>query len=280
MRDEGLFGPRTVTWQLHADPAMWIAGICSLYLQALHPRAVAAVVQNSRFREDPLGRLMRTGNFVATTTYGTTAEAESAGERVRRVHRMLSATDRRTGAEIHLDDPDLLRWVHCAEVASFAGVVRRAGFPLTDAQLDRYFDEQRRAAALVGLDPAEVPGSTRAMAEYFEQIRPELQRTADSDLVYDFLHRPFAQWWLLPVNLGYLPLGHLAYSVLPGWARKLHGRPAYPAPVVAAGLCGFRTTGLAVPDQLRFRYPGDHVQRAVDRLGKTAMPSIKTLAQL
>ncbi|MGI8308114.1 oxygenase MpaB family protein [Saccharopolyspora hattusasensis] len=280
MCDEGLFGPQTVTWQLHADPAMWVAGICSLYLQALHPRVVAAVVQNSRFREDPLGRLMRTGNFVATTTYGTTTEAESAAERVRRVHRTLRATDPRTGAEIRLDDPDLLRWVHCAEVASFASVVRRAGFPLTEAQLDRYFEEQRRAAALVGLDPAEVPGSSREMAEYFDQVRPELRRTDDSDLVYRFLHQPFAPWWLLPVNLGYLPLGHLAYSVLPGWARKLHGRPAYPVPVVAAGLCGFRAAGLAVPDQLRFRYPGDHVQRAVDRLGKTALPSIKALAHL
>ncbi|MBB5155246.1 oxygenase MpaB family protein [Saccharopolyspora phatthalungensis] len=96
MRDEGLFGPQTVTWQLHADPTMWIAGICGLYLQALHPLAVAAVVQNSRFREDPLGRLMRTANFVAATTYGTTAEAESVAARVRQVHRTLRATDRRT----------------------------------------------------------------------------------------------------------------------------------------------------------------------------------------
>jgi uncharacterized protein (DUF2236 family) len=278
MRDEGLFGPQSVTWQLHADPTMWIAGISSLYLQALHPRAVAAVVQNSRFQEDPLGRLMRTQNFVATTTYGTTTEAESVAERVRRVHRTLRATDPRTGTEIRLDEPDLLRWVHCAEVASFAMVVWRAGFPLTDEQLDRYFNEQRRVAALVGLDPGQVAGSSREMAVYFEQVRPELRRTPDSDLIYRFLHRPFAPWWLLPANLGYLPLGHLAYSLLPGWARELHGRRAYPALVASAGLCGFRAAGLAIPDRLRFRYPADHVQRAVARLGAEASPSIKALA--
>ncbi|WP_345238677.1 oxygenase MpaB family protein, partial [Saccharopolyspora hordei] len=34
---------------------MWVAGVCSLFLQALHPRAVAAVVQNSRFRDDRWG---------------------------------------------------------------------------------------------------------------------------------------------------------------------------------------------------------------------------------
>ncbi|MDA3626523.1 oxygenase MpaB family protein [Saccharopolyspora sp. WRP15-2] len=273
MGDEGLFGPRTVTWHLHADPAMWIAGVCSLYLQALHPRAVAAVVQNSRFQDDPLGRLMRTGNFVGTTVYGTTAEAEKAAERVRAVHRKLRGTDRQTGAEIRLDEPELLLWVHCAEVSSFAGVVRRAGFPLTAAQLDRYFDEQRRSAALVGLDPAAVPGSSREMAAYFARMRPQLRRTEDSDLIYRFLHRPFAPWWLLPVNLGYLPLGHLAYSVLPDWARRIHGRPAYSPPAIALGLRSFRAAMLAVPDELRFRYPGGHVQRAVDRLGREALPN-------
>lgn len=273
MGDEGLFGPRTVTWHLHADPAMWVAGVCSLFLQALHPRAVAAVVQNSRFRDDPLGRLQRTGNFVATTTYGTTAEAEAVASRVRAVHRALRGTDRETGEEFRLDEPELLMWVHCAEVASFASVVRRAGFPLTIAQLDQYFDEQRRSAALVGLDPATVPGSTRAMAAYFARVRPQLRRTEDSDLIYRFLHLPLSSRWLLPVNLGYLPLGHLAYSVLPGWARRLHGRPAYPPLVVEAGLRAFRAAGLAVPDQLRFRYPGDHVQRALDRLGEAAAPA-------
>ncbi|GAA4849717.1 oxygenase MpaB family protein [Saccharopolyspora rosea] len=269
--DEGLFGPRTVTWQLHADPSMWVAGVCSLYLQALHPRAVAAVVQNSRFRQEPFGRLMRTGDFVATTTYGTGREAEQAATRVRRVHRTLTATDPETGAEIRLDEPELLLWVHCAEVASFAA--RRAGFPLTDAQLDRYFDEQRRSAGLVGLDPADVPGSRRDMADYFHRMRPRLRRTPDSDVVYDFLHRPLAPWWALPLNLGYLPVGHLAYSALPAWARRLHGRPAFSAPVTTAGLCGFRVAGLAVPGAVRWRFPGDHVQRAITRLGPSAAPA-------
>ena len=278
--DEGLFGPESVTWHLHGDPAMWVAGICSLYLQSLHPRAVAAVVQNSRFQEDPLGRLMRTGDFVGITTYGSREAAETAARRVRHVHRKLSAVDRRTGEPIRLDDPDLLLWVHCAEVYSFATVVRRAGFPVSDRQLDRYFDEQRRAAGLVGLDPGEVPGSRREMAGYFARVRPELARTEDSDVIYRFLHVPFAPWWLWPVDLGYLPLGHLAYSVQPRWARELHGRPAYPALVVAAGLCAFRTGMLALPDAVRWRYPSGHVYQAVARLGEPVFPSSAALARL
>lgn len=53
--DPGLFGPASVTWQLHSDPIMWVAGIRALYLQALHPRAVRGVIQNSDFRRDAWG---------------------------------------------------------------------------------------------------------------------------------------------------------------------------------------------------------------------------------
>ncbi|MFC7341019.1 oxygenase MpaB family protein [Saccharopolyspora griseoalba] len=279
MADPGLFGPNTVTWHLHADPTMWAAGITSLFLQSLHPRAVAAVVQNSRFQQDPVGRLLRTGRFVGVSTYGTTEEAESAAARVRKVHRTLSATDPRTGEPIHLDDPDLLLWVHCAEVASFSAVVRAAGFPLTDDAHDRYLDEQRRSAALVGLDPERVPGSRAEMNEYFQRVRPELARTDDSELVVRFLHHPFNRWYLRPVNLGYQPLGRLAYAQLPDWAKALHGRRGLPRSVARAGLRGFRAAGRAVPDRIRYRWPSGHVPRAVQRLGPQAYPSLTKLPE-
>ncbi|GBG77881.1 hypothetical protein CBR_g25813 [Chara braunii] len=272
--DPGIFGPNTVTWHLHGDPAWWIAGICSLYLQALHPRAVAAVVQNSVFQKDPLGRLLRTAKYLSVTTYGSTEEAENAARCVRAVHHKLRAVDPRTSDVIGLDDPDLLLWVHCAEAALIATIIQRAGFTLSDEQMDRYYDEQRRSAALVGLDPEKTPGSQSAMADYFTQVRPQLQRTPDSDLVYDFLHAPLTNWWSLPVNLAYLPISHLAYSLLPDWAQKLHGHRAYPTGLVDAGLHAFRAAGLAVPREIRARYPFNHVERAVERLGEPVFPAM------
>ncbi|WP_336246875.1 oxygenase MpaB family protein [Streptomyces cupreus] len=50
MGDPGLFTPESVTWQMHADPMMWVAGVIALYLQARHPRAVRGVMQNSERR--------------------------------------------------------------------------------------------------------------------------------------------------------------------------------------------------------------------------------------
>lgn len=270
--DVGLLGPGTVTWQLHADPAMWVAGIASLYLQALHPRAVAAVVQNSSFQRDPLGRLMRTADFVGTVSYGSTEEVHRAAARVRGVHRTLRAKDD-TGRTFRVDDPELLLWVHCAEVHCFLTVLRRAGYRLTDAQADRYYDEQRRTAALVGLHEDEVPGSAAEMAAYFAAALPGLRRTADSEVVYRFLHRPPVPGVLRLGLDAYEPLlGHLAYSVLPPWAIALHGHRPYPEPAATALLRAVRTAALLVPAPIRWGVPEGHVNKAIRRLGPRVTP--------
>src|SRR4051812_25593617 len=96
-RDHGLFGPGSVTWRVHSHPAMLIGGLRALILQSLHPLALAGVVQHSDFRSAPLGRLRRTAAYVATTTFGDTAAAEAAAERVRRVHTRINGIDPVTG---------------------------------------------------------------------------------------------------------------------------------------------------------------------------------------
>src|SRR4029079_16335656 len=79
--DAGLFGPGSVTWRLHADPMLGIAGLRALMLQALHPRAAQAFNQHSTFRDDVWGRLARTVAFIGATTFDSTPEALAAGAR-------------------------------------------------------------------------------------------------------------------------------------------------------------------------------------------------------
>ncbi|WP_367134463.1 oxygenase MpaB family protein [Saccharothrix sp. HUAS TT1] len=215
---------------------------------------------------------MRTADFVGMVSYGSTEEVNRAAARVRSAHRTLRAKDA-AGRSFRVDDPELLLWVHCAEVHSFLTVLRRAGYRLTDAQVDRYYDEQRRTAALVGLHEDEVPGSAAAMADYFAAVRPELARTADSEVVYRFLHRPPVDG-LLRLGLdAYGPLlGHLAYSVLPPWAIALHGHRPYPEPVATALLRAARTAALLVPASIRWGVPEGHVTKAIRRLGLRVAP--------
>lgn len=278
----GLFGPDSVTWQVHADPAMWLAGVRSLFLQALHPRVVAGVVQNSGFRDDPLGRLVRTAAFVGATTYGTVAEAVAAGERIRRVHRAITATDPDTGERYGVDEPDLLLWVHCTAAGSFLSVARRAGFPLTKAHADRYLHEQRTSAGLVGLDPGQVPGTVEQLRDYFRAVRPVLRHTPDAEVVHDFLLRPPVKGRLaLGLPLYRAAVGLLSYSLQPAWARRMWGRGGYPETTSTLALRALRAAALAAPDGFRpAREPEPAPVVAVRRLGEWAAPSAARLPRL
>lgn len=59
-RDDGLFGPGSVTWRVHASPAMLIGGLRALLIQTLHPLAMAGVAQHSDYRAAwrPLSRYL------------------------------------------------------------------------------------------------------------------------------------------------------------------------------------------------------------------------------
>ncbi|MFC8363939.1 oxygenase MpaB family protein [Streptomyces griseorubiginosus] len=272
--DPGLFGPRSVTWQMHGDPMMWVAGVRALYLQALHPRAVRGVTQNSDFRSEAWGRLMRTASFVGTTTYGTTEAAEKAGARVRRIHSMLGATDPDTGERYGVDEPDLLLWVHCAEIDSYLQVARRSGFRLTDEQADTYIGEHRVSARLVGLDPDAVPANQAEMAAYFEKVLPELAATPEAREVDDFLLRPPAHPLLVPAReLLWRRVAHLAYAALPPYAHELYGRKAPEPATVTRQLRATGTLLRRVPARVRWQLPPQHILRAMARLGPGSRPA-------
>jgi len=288
-RDLGLFGPGSVTWQVHSEPILALAGLRALFLQALHPRALAGVTQNSSYRTDPWGRLLRTINFVATAIYGTTAQAEAAGHRVRAVHAGLTATDPVTGERFRIDEPELLRWVHVTEVDSYADTARRAGVRLSPAQWDRYWDEQRRTAALVGLDPAGVPGTAAAASAYFQAVRPELAMTREAAATLLFLANPPPPWrpgpgWRRsvldrlgrpPFRLAHLGVAATAFGLLPGWARRLYGMPGLPTADLTATVSA-RALRLALASLPHRVYEGplyrSAMARAAAATGATLQP--------
>ena len=143
--DPGLFGPDSVTWRIHGDPSMLVGGFRALMLQAVHPLVMAGFDDNSLFRGDPWGRLQRTGEWVATVTFGSTESAERAGARLRGVHRRLApGIEPETGLPYRVDDPELLLWVHCTEVESFLNAFRRSGGRLRRGDGDRYVERDAR----------------------------------------------------------------------------------------------------------------------------------------
>ena len=190
--DDGLFGPGSVTWRLMDSRIMWVAAVRALLLQALHPRVIRGTLQNATAITEPVeawARLRRTRKFVETCTFGTLAEAERAGRRVRKIHESLTATDP-DGTPYRVDEPELLLWVHCGEVASIADVASRSGMAVGAADLDAFVGEQRRRAGLIGLDPGTAPASMAELDAYFEQIRPGLHACDEAKEALRLLFHP------------------------------------------------------------------------------------------
>ncbi len=267
--DPGLYGPDSITWRVHADPSMALAGLRALLLQAVHPIAMHGVFANSDFRDDPWGRLFRTADYVAITAFGTTREAHRAGARVRGIHRRLSGVEPASTTAYRVDDPDLLRWVHCSEVESFLSTALRCGLRLSRAEQDGYYAEQTRNAALVGLDPLTVPASVTEMADYFSAMRPQLRVGTDARAAAQFILWPPMPARIqlgTPARPAWVALATAAFAMLPRWARRLYHLPGLPTTDLAASAAGlaFRRGLLVVPGRLRH---GPAVTAAYARLG-------------
>jgi uncharacterized protein (DUF2236 family) len=263
--DDGLFGPGSVTWRLMNNRVMWVAGFRSLYLQGLHPRVMRASWQNSSFTDpqEAWGRLFRTRMFVLTRTYGTTAEAEREGRRVRKIHESVAGTEP-DGTAYRIDEPGLLLWVHCGEVSSFVDVARRSGLSFSAADLDTFADEQRGSAELVGLDPATVPASVAELDAYYEQIRPSLSACEEAMAALRLTIHPPVPAGNHAMKLALPRFNAFAFSTLPRWAREMYGRPGGPL-TGAMATAGLRATRLALDRDLVFRAMMRAVQRAEGR---------------
>jgi uncharacterized protein (DUF2236 family) len=231
-RRERIHGARGARWfpgdaairEVHGDASMFVGGIRALLLQSLHPLAMAGVSDHSGFESDPWGRLQRTSHFLAVTTFGTAADAETMVAAVRRVHESVVGTAP-DGRAYAASDPHLLGWVHVAEVDSFLAAHRRYGAaPMDASRRDRYVAEAARVASELGVtDP---PRSEAELRDRLADYRPELRGTPEARRAARFLvlDPPLPALARLP----YAGLAAAAVGLLPLWARRMLWLPYLP----------------------------------------------------
>lgn len=213
--DEGLFGPGSATWHVHSDLSMLVGGLRALLIQTLHPLAMAGVADHSSYREDPLGRLHRTGAFVGATTFGSTAEAEAAIAGVQAVHRRVEGTAP-DGRHYSAADPRLLLWVHATEVDSFLRAHDRYGdVPLTPRDRDRYVAEMGEVARRLGA--TDVPTTSDELRDALRSFKGETRAGAQAREAVRFLVFPPAP---LLARAPYGVVLSAAVTLLPRWARR------------------------------------------------------------
>ena len=221
--EDGLFGPDSATWHVHGDASMLVGGIRALLLQTLHPPTMAGVADHSAYKDDPLGRLQRTSQFLGATTFGTTEDARAAVAVVRRIHDRVTGTTP-DGVPYRANDPHLLAWVHATEVDSFLDAKRRFGTGSTDAATaDRYVAEMATIGEMVGV--VDAPRTVHELDKTLRSYRPELKLNRQSREALWFITFP-----PLPTHFRapYAVLWSGAVASLPGWARRKLWLPRLP----------------------------------------------------
>lgn len=209
------FEPGSAIWRVHSDTSMFIGGLRALLLQSLHPLAMAGVAQHGDYRGDPWGRLQRTADFLAATTFGPEREARRSIEMVRLVHERVVGTAA-DGRPYSASDPHLLRWVHIAEVDSFLAAHDRYGTDrLGPDERDEYVAQMATIARHLGV--AAPPESVRALRDQLRSYRSELSGTPEARDAARYL------LWQPPVPLAgrapYAMIAAAAVALLPAWAR-------------------------------------------------------------
>ncbi|MGB7980549.1 MAG: oxygenase MpaB family protein [Candidatus Nanopelagicales bacterium] len=210
----GWFAPGDAIWTVHGSVATFVGGIRSLYLQALHPLAMAGIDRHSTYREDPFGRLQRTGAFIAATTYGSADLAQQTVDAVRVMHRRVQGTAP-DGRAYSAGDPRLLEWVHIALVDSMLSAYQCLGREGA-VDPDAYVADMAVVGTRMGV--ADPPRSVGGLAERFADFGPELR-------VDDVVHRThrFVTEAPLPLALrpGYRVLARAAWATQPSWALEM-----------------------------------------------------------
>lgn len=226
MSDAGLFGPGSIAWRVIGHPVAIVGGLRSLFIQSLHPLAMAGVANHSDYQRRPLDRLRGTAAYVAATTFGSTAEAHAVAARVRKMHARVRGIDKVTGKPYSADDPDTALWVHCVEWHSFLAAYRAyAREALTPVEEDRYIAEGVRVATLLGVPASIVPTSAASMRTYFERVRPQLCVSDAAREAIEFVLAPPVRFRTdnLPFQIPIRMWARAAVAIVPRSLRRLAG---------------------------------------------------------
>ncbi len=213
--DPGLFGPGSITWELMGDVSTFIGGIRALLVQAAHPEVVAGVADHSRYREDPLGRLSRTSNYVAATSYGAMPEVDAAVGAVRRAHARVRGTSHR-GIPYTAANPALAAWVHNSLTDSLLVSAQVFGpRSLSTEEADRFVMEQARIGRLLGADP--LPETAKDLARWVAE-HPAVAPSPGMVEAVRFLRQPpLSPAVMLPYRL----MAAAAIATLPEGLREV-----------------------------------------------------------
>jgi uncharacterized protein (DUF2236 family) len=229
--DHGFFGPGSVTWRLWGYPTSLTVGFQrSVVIEELDPFLLAAVVGTNKVRYSPAARYDNTIVYFATMALGDSRAAIEASEILVRVHAKATGIEPVSGRPYSANDPETQLWIHLTAWHSILYVYETFGpGRLSDEDERQYWAECAIAAQLQTCDPADVPRDREGIRQYFDDVRPRLCVTSETQAMMD--HLLDAAILVQPRQLVLRPfttvIGKImraaTISTFPKWMRKMSG---------------------------------------------------------
>lgn len=233
----GFFLPSEAPWVVHGDMATLVGGVRALLMQALHPGSLAGVRQHSRYKDDPLGRLAGTIQWLTVTTYATRESLLKEAARVRAMHGRVRGIYRDAqGRERGYDasDPELLLWVHIAFMDSFLRCHQAYSPVPIPGGADAYIRLWGRSVEPLGLEDA--PADEATLLEEVRRFEPDLVVSDDTREVLAWLRNPPLP---LMARMAYRLLFQAAVITLPDSYRDMLGTRTLPRWLLVPSTRGF-----------------------------------------
>lgn len=222
MADPGYFGPESITWQVNREITVLFGGARALLMHAAHPLVAAGARQTGMYQRNPWARLLRMLQLQSTMTFGTTAEANEAADRINKLHRKVNGIDPVTGQPYDALDQRLLLWVHAALEVSSIFFFEKTVRALSPDERERYHQENLLAADLMLLPSAAVPATYPEIESYVSSVvdSGELQMTDVAVDVAGIIRRGPVPPAIKPV---WLFIRFAAFGTLDEPLRRLYG---------------------------------------------------------
>ncbi len=168
----GVFGARSVTWQIDRESAIFLGAGRALLLQLAHPWVAAAIEQHSDTLADPVGRFHRTFSTVFSMVFGTLDQSIGTARRLHRRHAGITgqlpwtAGPFAVGSTYCANAIPALLWVYATLIETALIAYELVLPPLTAHQRERYYRESLLFAALFGIPKRCLPPDWSAFSAY------------------------------------------------------------------------------------------------------------------
>jgi uncharacterized protein (DUF2236 family) len=225
----GVFGPGSMVWKIFGERTTALSAAPAGLMMIADPRVASIVEVNSEgFRSAPRERIGRTADYVNAMMFGELEEALSAARHVQRVHAGIQPILDDHGALASASDPSASYWVIASIWYSVAKTYERIIGPLSAAEKERFHEEGKRFAKLMGIPEKYCPATWNDFLAYVDSHVADLepgpwakgiaQRLITPEMVSSRLPQ-----WLPRKEFFYRPAVRTIGSLLPAALAERYG---------------------------------------------------------